>query len=142
MPDRRTVLKYFLSSSVGAFLISTVYPVIRFLIPPERAEPATLTVVAARSDDLPANSGLIFKFGTRPGILVRTADGELKAFSATCTHLDCTVQYRRDHQDIYCACHEGRYNLSGLPTAGPPPRPLEEYAVKERNGEIVVSKVS
>jgi len=112
------------------------------LIPPEEAEASGLSVLAGRSEELAPNSGKVFKFGTRPGIVVRDASGRLKAFSATCTHLDCTVQYRSDAQSIYCACHEGFYDLNGVPTAGPPPRPLEEFTVQESAGEITVSKVT
>ncbi len=142
MPTRRGLLRGLLSTSIGASLISAFYPVARFLIPPLKPEAEVLNVVAARSEEVVPNSGLIFKFGTRPGIVVRSPTGELKAFSATCTHLDCTVQYRPDQQGIFCACHEGRYDLNGIPTAGPPPRPLEEYSVNENRGEIVVSKVT
>lgn len=142
MATRRSLLQFLLSTSIGASLVSVLYPVIRFLIPPENPEASALSVVAARSEELPPNSGRIFKFGTRPALVIRTSTGELKAFSALCTHLNCTVQYRSDAQDIYCACHAGRYDLNGVPIAGPPPRPLEEYAVKESRGEIVVSRVS
>ena len=140
MPSRRDLIKAFLSTSIGASLLSVLYPVVRFLIPPLKPEASSLSVTAARSEELPPNSGKIFQFGTRPGIVVRGADGKLKAFAATCTHLDCTVQYRADLQHIYCACHEGHYDLNGVPISGPPPRPLEEYKVNENRGEIVVSK--
>jgi len=70
-------------------------------------------VVAAKTTDLKPNEGRIFKFGSKPGILVQTADGEYRAFSATCTHLDCTVQFRTDEKMIWCACHNGRYDLTG-----------------------------
>jgi Rieske Fe-S protein len=90
--------------------------------------------------ELKPNSGKIFQFGTKPGILVKTAAGDVRAFSATCTHLDCTVQYREDTQQIWCACHNGHYDLNGKNIGGPPPRPLEQYVVNLRGDEIVVSK--
>ena len=43
--------------------------------------------VAAGVNDLANDSGVLFKFGNRPGILLRTAAGEWRAFSAVCTHL-------------------------------------------------------
>ena len=46
-------------------------------------------------------------------IIVRTAAGDYPAFSATCTHLACTVQYRAELQHIWCACHNGHYDLNG-----------------------------
>jgi Rieske Fe-S protein len=57
-----------------------------------------------------------------------------------CTHLQCTVQYRSDTQHIWCACHNGHYDLNGRNIAGPPPKPLEQYLVNIRGDEIVVSK--
>jgi Rieske Fe-S protein len=85
-------------------------------------------------------SGTIVRFGNKPVILVRTAAGELRAFSATCTHLDCTVQYRKDMGVIWCACHNGRYDLSGRNIAGPPPRPLDEFRVVVQGGEVFLSR--
>jgi Rieske Fe-S protein len=86
------------------------------------------------------NTGQIFKFGSRPGILVRTSAGDLRAFSAVCTHLNCTVQYRSDLSEIWCACHNGHYDLNGKNVAGPPPRPLDAFVVNVRGAQIVVSK--
>ena len=62
-----------------------------------------------------------------PALVVRTPTGEVKAFNATCSHLACTVQYRTDLEHIWCACHNGHYDLNGKNIAGPPPRPLTEY---------------
>ena len=60
--------------------------------------------------------------------------------SAVCTHLSCTVQYRSDLQEIWCACHNGHYDLNGRNVAGPPPRPLRSFTVTEQNGDVVVSR--
>ena len=62
------------------------------------------------------------------------------AFSAVCTHLNCTVQYRPDLSQIWCACHNGHFDLNGKNVEGPPPRPLEAFAVNARGNQIVVSK--
>jgi Rieske Fe-S protein len=68
----------------------------------------------------------------------------VRAFNALCTHIDCTVKYRADKGDIFCACHEGVYDLNGRNISGPPPRPLEVYKVTLRGErgqeEIVVSR--
>ena len=92
--------------------------------------------------DVANNSGRIFKFGNRPGILVRTPSGELRAFTARCTHLDCTVQYRDDVSHIWCACHNGHFDLQGRNISGPPPTPLEQFDVNVRGDQIVVSRSS
>jgi cytochrome b6-f complex iron-sulfur subunit len=140
-PSRRRFVNWFLATSAGAFLVSVFYPVGRYLVPPEVGESTAGTVtLPVKLDDVKPNSGQIFKFGSRPGILVRTSTGELRAFSAVCTHLNCTVQYRPDLSRIWCACHNGHYDLNGKNIEGPPPRPLEGFVVNARGGQIVVSK--
>jgi Rieske Fe-S protein len=71
----------------------------------------------------------IVRFGNEPVIVVRVDEGDIRAFSGTCTHLDCIVEYRRDKRRIWCNCHNGQYNLQGRQVAGPPPRPLEPFRV-------------
>ena len=68
------------------------------------------------------------------------ADGELRAFSAVCTHLDCTVQYKADTSQIWCACHNGFYDMTGKNVAGPPPKPLETYSARILGDKVIVSK--
>lgn len=139
-PARRSFLDYLLGGTALATLGAIVYPIFRFMSPPRIVESAENSVIAAKLSEVPVNSGKIFKFGNKPGILVHTAAGEFKAFSAVCTHLECIVQYRDDTKQIWCACHNGQYNLSGKNIGGPPPRPLEEYKVNTRGDEVVVTR--
>lgn len=120
--------------------VSVIYPVARYISPPDVPEAATSRVVAARDGELKPNEGKIFRFGSRPGILVRNADGSYRAFSATCTHLNCTVQYRSDLEELWCACHNGFYDMNGNVVSGPPPNPLEVYTVNVADGDVVVSR--
>lgn len=138
--ERRSFVHWLLGGSLGATMLSAIYPVVEFLIPPDVVESPQNSVVAGKAKDVKPNSGTVFKFGSRPGILVRTAEGELRAFSATCTHLECTVQYRADLRRIWCACHDGQFDLNGTNVAGPPPRPLEKYVVNVMGEDVVVSK--
>ena len=140
--SRRGFIKWFLGTTAGAFLLSVLYPLSRYLVPPEVGESTagTVTLADVMPDSVKPNTGQIFKFGSRPGILIRTPAGELRAFSAVCTHLNCTVQYRSDLTQIWCACHNGHYDLNGKNVAGPPPRPLEPFSVNVRGTQIVVSK--
>jgi Rieske Fe-S protein len=139
-PARRSFLDWLLGTSAVATLGAVVYPILRFMSPPQIVESTENSVVAAKLSEVPPNSGKIFKFGNKPGILVHTAAGEFKAFSAVCTHLECIVQYKEDTKQIWCACHNGQYNLSGQNIGGPPPRPLEEFKVNTRGDEVVVTR--
>jgi Rieske Fe-S protein len=139
--SRRGFVNWLLSTSAAAFVLSVLYPVGRYLVPPEVGESSAASVtLPLKAAEVKPNTGQIFKFGTRPGIIVRTASGELRAFSAVCTHLNCTVQYRGDLSHIWCACHNGHFDLNGQNIAGPPPRPLESFVVNVRGDQIVVSK--
>ena len=138
--SRRSALNWLLGTSLGATIIAALYPVFRFVIPPRIAEAPVNRVLAGKLSELPDNSGKIFRFGARPGILIRTPAGDVRAFSAVCTHLGCTVQYRPDLQHIWCACHNGQYDLQGKNIAGPPPKPLEEYKVAVVGDDVYVTK--
>jgi len=138
--DRRTVVSWLLGGGVAASLASFFYPVVRFLNPPPVAEASVNEVSAGKLQDLKPNSGKIVKFGNRPALLVRVSDTEWKAFSAVCTHLNCTVQYQEARREIWCACHNGTYDMSGRVTSGPPPKSLDELAVKIRGDEVVISR--
>ena len=139
-PARRRVVEILLGGGLMASIISFLYPVLRYLVPPNVPDLGGDEVVAGKVGDLKANSSKIFRFGNRPALLLLTAEGEYRALSATCTHLSCTVQYRSDLHEIWCACHNGMYDLNGRNISGPPPRPLENYQVHVRGDEVVVSR--
>lgn len=139
-PTRRRLVELLLGGGLFASFVSFVYPVLRYLVPPPVPDLGGDDVIAARVGDLQPNSGKIFRFGSRPGLLLRIGEGEYRAFSATCTHLSCTVQYRTDLHEIWCACHNGMYDLNGRNVSGPPPRPLESYQVHVRGEDLVVSR--
>jgi Rieske Fe-S protein len=137
---KRDFLKYVLSGGLLAWLGSILFPVLSYLKPPKEAEVVVNTVKVGPLSGLAKDAGTIVRFGNKPVIVVRTQTGEVKAFSAVCTHLECTVQYRKDLSVIWCACHNGKYDLSGRNIDGPPPRPLEEFRVTIKGDEVFVSK--
>ncbi|MEJ2679070.1 MAG: Rieske (2Fe-2S) protein [Gemmatimonadota bacterium] len=139
--SRKSFIDWVLGAGAGALGASVLYPVTRYLIPPASGESATNSVTAPfKATDLPRNSGRVINFGGKAALVIRTPSGELRAFTAICTHLGCTVQYREDLSQIWCACHNGHYDLSGRNIAGPPPAPLAPYDVNVRGDQIVVSK--
>ena len=174
MPEsssRRRWLLHSLQASIAATLAALFYPVVRFLRPREAATSGAQEVVAPyRPSELKPDAGRgprPFNFGGKPCLLVLTPDGakrldggqklldgDVKAFNAICTHLDCTVEYRPDKADIFCNCHNGVYDLNGTNISGPPPRPLEAYkgtlrdtakpgeTAKPGQEEIVVSRTT
>ena len=75
-------------------------------------------------------------------VMVRTAEGELLAYSQKCTHLSCAVRPLVDQGVIHCPCHEGYFDLhSGRPIAGPPQRPLPVVRLEVRGGDVYATAV-
>lgn len=145
MQTRRGFLDWLIRGGILALLGSIFYPIIRYITPPGVSEASVSQVKLPFSiADLRAEPKKfkIFKFGQQLGIIVVAPDGSLKALSAICTHLSCTVQYRPDETVLWCACHNGKFDLEGRHVSGPPPKPLEVYAVhaNDTTGEIFVSK--
>ena len=129
--SRRGFLGWFLGTSAGALALSIVYPILRFLSPPRVPEASTNRVEAGstRDPELLDKGYKIVRFGSEPVLLIKVSETEFRAFSATCTHLDCIVEYQSKKQRIWCNCHNGHYDLNGINVAGPPPRPLTRYEV-------------
>lgn len=139
--SRRSFLNILLGSSLFGFIATVIYPIGKFLIPPRDSGEATPnSITAGKLSELKPDSFKIIKFGRQPVILIRTDTGKLRAFSAICTHLECIVQYRSDFKHIWCACHNGHYDLNGINIAGPPPRPLAPFKVNVSDGKIFISK--
>lgn len=138
---RRKFLDTLLGISGLTLLGGLIYPLFRFLTPPEQEEAVVSSVNLGSANAIQPNSGQIFRFGNKPGILIRDKDGQFRAYYATCTHLDCTVQYEAESESIWCACHNGRYDLSGVNISGPPPRPLPKLQVNllPQSNELVIT---
>ena len=138
---RRRWVSWLLGTSFVAAAISFIYPILRYLVPPETSEPSlTEFELDVKASDIAPNSGRIVPVGGKPVLLFRTPAGELKALTAKCTHLDCTVQYRTERSDIWCACHNGTYDTKGTNVSGPPPRPLTPLEVLTRGEKIVLKR--
>jgi cytochrome b6-f complex iron-sulfur subunit len=120
------------------------YPVYRYLASPveKAAIAAAVTEITLKdAHKLPMGTSLMFKFGSRPGMLIHHKDGTWLALTAVCTHLGCTVQYEPEKERIFCACHGGVYDSkTGGNVSGPPPKPLKPFVVKVTETGVVVSK--
>jgi Rieske Fe-S protein len=137
---RRSFADYLLAAGLAALGGAVLYPLARYLIPPKIKEVAAGSIVAGKVGDLQPSTGKVFVLGGKPALLVHTPQGTYKAFSAVCTHLACTVQFRQDLGHVWCACHDGHYDLNGQVLSGPPPRPLPQYTVTVRGDDIVVTR--
>jgi Rieske Fe-S protein len=136
---RRRFIDILLGTGLFVWLGSLIYPIFRYLIPPKVAVSYVNSVEAGTLKDFPPNSSKIIRFGRKPVIIVRQKDGNFSAMAATCTHLDCIVQYKSDTEQIWCACHNGLYDLQGKNISGPPPKPLTKYLVVIKDEKIMIT---
>ncbi len=138
----------FVKTAMGGFAIMwgglTLYPIYRYLCPDSKDEDDASSKIASldigKVTDFSPGSGKNFKFGSTPALIIRSQDGEFHAFKAVCTHLGCTVQYRKEKNSIWCACHGGAYDpASGKNVAGPPPKPLLALKVEIVKERVIIS---
>ena len=125
--------------SIGS-LGAIFYPLFAYLIPPKIVEAKVKSAKIGTVSDFPPSSSKIVRFGRKPVIIVRTDQGEFSALEATCTHLDCIVQFKKETNQILCACHNGIYDIKGKNLSGPPPKPLGEFEVTIIDDEIVITQ--
>jgi Rieske Fe-S protein len=131
--------------AVGACYAAAIgYPVYRYLASPalEAAAMAAVTELSYDIAQLPApGTGRVFAFGAAKVLVIHYVSGDVKAFSAVCTHLGCTVEYQPDQERIHCACHQGVYDMNtGLNVAGPPPSPLRPYYIEVGGDGFVIRR--
>ena len=138
---RRRFLCGLLGGGATALGAAVATPAVCYIGNFRRQPPPRRLELAAADFDLPPGSGKIVMYGPIPALLIRTPEpeGKLKAFVATCTHFDCTVSYQAGEKRIFCACHEGYYDLDGQVLAGPPPRPLREFFTRQQDGKLILA---
>jgi cytochrome b6-f complex iron-sulfur subunit len=139
---RRRLITYLLGFSVVATLGGVLTPIIGYLWPPRRVSAGgSGRVQIGMAADFPAGQGKVVPVNDKPVIVVNTAQGGLKAFSAICTHLGCIVEWDQRRQFILCPCHDGRFNaLNGTVISGPPPAPLPQLALTVEDDAVYVSE--
>jgi nitrite reductase/ring-hydroxylating ferredoxin subunit len=68
-------------------------------------------------------------------VVTQPAKGDLRAFSALCTHQGCPVGDVAGGT-INCPCHGSRFNLDGSVAQGPATEPLPPERITVKGGEI------
>jgi len=71
-------------------------------------------------------------------VWIFTEDGEhFTVYNGRCTHLGCNYSLDREQKVFRCPCHTGYFDMkTGRVLGGPPPRPLDQLAVKVENGVL------
>ena len=89
------------------------------------------------AETLLPGSGLYFNYPTRndPAVLLRSNEGEYRAYSRRCSHAGCSVEFDAPRRCLTCPCHSGAFDARmGHVMFGPPRRPLDEIVLQMRAG--------
>lgn len=92
----------------------------------------TEKLTAQFEDDksFPRNSGKVLKLEGELTGLYKDANGEVKAVSGLCTHMQCVLQFNDVAKTWDCGCHGSRFNTDGRVISGPATQPLKSIEVQ------------
>ncbi len=137
--ERRGFLGKVVGGIGAAVAISTIYPVIKYIIPPVKKFTSLNELVVGKASEVPENTGKIFQFN-KDRVIVINDNSKLTACSAVCTHLGCLVHWDNALNLISCPCHGAKYKQTGEIISGPQPLPLTVFKAKVDGENIVISK--
>jgi nitrite reductase/ring-hydroxylating ferredoxin subunit len=91
----------------------------------------------AKTSDIPVGSGKIFK--EQKVVVVQPAQGQFKAYDATCTHRGCEVGSVSGNT-IDCPCHGSKFKISDGSVASPPAtESLKEMQINVQGDQITLA---
>jgi Rieske Fe-S protein len=70
--------------------------------------------------------------------LLLRPDGGVNAFSATCPHLGCSVDWDSVAARFQCPCHASAFDADGRVQTGPAPRGLDPLPARVEGGRVLV----
>jgi len=70
-------------------------------------------------DDIPNDTGAVIRRGLHKVAAYRDSDGHVHECSATCTHLQCIVNWNEREKSWDCPCHGSRFDPYGRVINGP-----------------------
>jgi len=135
---RRDFVKFLVLTSF-AFVAGQAWIAAKRMLRRRHEEAASSELKIASLSSLPRGSATTFRYpgGDDPCLLVHDHDGQLYAYSQSCTHLSCAVVPEIERGLLRCPCHEGYFELrSGKNVAGPPPRPLPRIMLAVRGDDV------
>jgi menaquinol-cytochrome c reductase iron-sulfur subunit len=138
-----------LAATAGA---AVVLPTIGFALAPVFTKGRERWEAVGTVDDFDAETYRPVVFTETPGIgqvgkttaYVRRGSADIEgespdeyvAISTRCAHLGCPVRFVQAAGNFICPCHGGVYDFVGKRIGGPPPRPLDRFQTRIRNGNV------
>jgi Rieske Fe-S protein len=139
--SRRRFCGAMLGGGAAALGVTVAAPLVRYTANLRADPPPDFLEIAKAEHELAPGQSRLLLYGHIPTLLLRTPapEAQLKVFVAVCTHFDCTVSYLPGENCIFCPCHEGRFDLEGRVTAGPPPAPLRTFHHGFKGDSLIIA---
>ena len=149
--SRRKFLGYLIGGIGGVIGAVVAAPLVGYFLSPAWRKSKSLLTPIARTSDIPIGVPTFVTYEERmrdgwfvstlsKGAWVVTKDGkEFIVFDPRCTHLNCPYYWDKQKEIFQCPCHDGRFDIDGNVTGGPPPRPLDRLEVMVEDDTILLS---
>jgi menaquinol-cytochrome c reductase iron-sulfur subunit len=152
-PDRRRALRTLVTLGGVAYAGAITVPAVRFVAASaEDGQGRTRWLRVGRLDALPQgeprrvvvvgderDAYTVTKDQLLGSIwLVREGD-KVRAMSAVCPHLGCSIDMNEDRKSFSCPCHTSRFSLAGAAESGPSPRGMDPLEVRVTSGVVEVN---
>ena len=121
-PDRKPV------AAIGNYLRENATALKNFA---EYLTPGEITSL----DELKAGQGAILRQGLNKIAAYRSANGELKLHSSSCTHIGCQLHFNSFEQTWDCPCHGSIFGVDGEPINAPAISPLQAAGAPPKQAE-------
>ena len=74
-----------------------------------------------------------------PIAIAHVDDRTFVALDATCTHMQCTVEYNALNLTFDCPCHDSTYEVDGRVIGGPAVRPLKTFTASSDGTMLTIT---
>ncbi|MBJ7595345.1 MAG: ubiquinol-cytochrome c reductase iron-sulfur subunit [Candidatus Dormibacteraeota bacterium] len=145
--SRRELLVRGTGLGMGLVGVMLSVPAIGFLLSPLFTKQKLSWVTVGPIDGVPVNQPTALfaevPIGTgyatppvkRVVYVVKKSDGQIRALSNICTHMQCDVHWDPSLGNFLCPCHGGLYDIDGKNIGGPPPQPLAQWKHRFRTDD-------
>ena len=97
---------------------------------------ASSTAMFSIAPDRPIVDGWVVRDAPVGVYVLREGDDKATVLDPHCTHLGCPVEWSGGSGNFLCPCHGGSFDPEGYPVAGPPPRRMDVYETRVKDGEV------
>ena len=136
---RKSFIQRIVSVWTAICSLPVLYAVIQYIVPPDKATGAPAPVAVGKLLEFSPGTVKFFRREKTALFVRETESGQIRSFSAKCTHLGCIVEFLDEEQKFRCNCHGSVYDPDGKNISGPAVRPLQPYRVEVRGDDIFIT---